>query len=247
MAATRNREVAKMAAVEHVSAYSGAASFADSVAALTEGLASVERTFVSLTEDDWRRPTLLLPLDPVEAPWSVAELAAHFVISIGLTIMLTDGAQDGQPGRDRVSFFIFDRKEVAPIVYQYAIDLARGKTSADLLRELHDTFTRTLHALQTLPPDTIGPGYYALMRLDEFAASRIVEAVVHGMDLTDALGQPPLDIPRANAICASILDELLARRTVAGRPSDLVADDLAWIRAASGRTPHPDPRLPLIG
>jgi hypothetical protein len=43
------------------------------------------------------------------------------------------------------------------------------------------------------------------------------------------------------------LDELLARKTVAGRPSDL-ADDLAWVRAASGRGPeHPDPRLPLIG
>ena len=44
-----------------------------------------------------------------------------------------------------------------------------------------------------------------------------------------------------------ILDELLARKTVAGRPPDL-GDDLAWVRAASGRGPeHPDPRLPLIG
>jgi hypothetical protein len=50
--------------------------------------------------------------------------------------------------------------------------------------------------------DTVGPGYHALMRLDEF---------------------------------------------VTGRPADL-ADDLAWVRAASGRGPeHPDPRLPLIG
>ena len=32
---------------------------------------------------------------------------------------------------------------------------------------------------------------------------------------------------------AAILDDLLARRTVAGRPDDL-ADDLAWVRAASG-------------
>ena len=48
------------------------------------------------------------------------------------------------------------------------------------------------------------------------------------------------------AITAAILDELLARRTVAGRPRDL-ADDLQWVRAASGRSEHPDPRLPLIG
>jgi len=45
---------------------------------------------------------------------------------------------------------------------------------------------------------------------------------------------------------AAIFDELLARRTVAGRPADL-ADDMAWVRAASGRAPHGDPRLPLVG
>jgi hypothetical protein len=45
---------------------------------------------------------------------------------------------------------------------------------------------------------------------------------------------------------AAILDDLLARRTVGGRPADL-SDDMAWVHAASGRSPHPDPRLPLIG
>ena len=33
---------------------------------------------------------------------------------------------------------------------------------------------------------------------------------------------------------------------IALRPAGL-ADDMAWVRAASGRAPHPDPRLPLIG
>jgi hypothetical protein len=45
---------------------------------------------------------------------------------------------------------------------------------------------------------------------------------------------------------AALLDELLARRTVAGRPADLT-EGLAWVRAASGRAPHSDPRLPLLG
>ncbi len=51
--------------------------------------------------------------------------------------------------------------------------------------------------------------------------------------------------PAGIAVAAAILDELLARRTVAGRPADL-GDDLAFIRAASGRGEHPDPRFPLI-
>jgi hypothetical protein len=84
------------------------------------------------------------------------------------------------------------------------------------------------------------------MRLDEFVASRVVEAVVHGLDLTDALGRDPMATPAGIAATAAILEELLARRTVMGRPTDL-GDDLAWVRAASGRSEHPDPRLPLIG
>ena len=85
------------------------------------------------------------------------------------------------------------------------------------------------------------------MRLDEFVASRVVEAVVHGLDLTDALGREPMPTPEGVAVTAAILDDLLARKTVAGRPPDL-ADDMAWVRAASGRGPeHADPRLPLIG
>ena len=85
------------------------------------------------------------------------------------------------------------------------------------------------------------------MRLDEFVASRVVEAVVHGLDLTDALGRDPMATSEGVAVIAAILDDLLARKTVAGRPADL-SDDLAWVRAASGRGPeHPDPRLPLIG
>jgi hypothetical protein len=80
------------------------------------------------------------------------------------------------------------------------------------------------------------------MRLDEFVASRIVEAVVHGIDLTDATGRESIATPEGIAFTASFLDELLASRTVAGRPADLGHD-----LAASGRAPHPDPRPPLLG
>jgi hypothetical protein len=73
----------------------------------------------------------------------------------------------------------------------------------------------------------------------------VVEAVVHGMDLTDALGRPPVATADGIAVTAGILDDVLARRTVAGRPTDL-GNDHDWIRAGSGRAPHTDPRLPLI-
>lgn len=236
-----------MATLKVAPAYAGVASYDDAIAALDEGLGAVERALIGLTQDEWSRRTLLEPLDTTLPPWEVLTLAAHFDISIGLALGLVESAQDGQPGRDQVSFFIFDRDKVAPVVYDYAWQVASGQTPESILRKLHETFTRTLAVARSTPGETIGSGYYSLMRLDEFIASRVVEAVVHGMDLTDALGRSELEMPRATKITAAILDELLARRTVAGRPADLVQDDLAFIRAASGRGKHPDPRFPLIG
>jgi hypothetical protein len=221
-------------------------SYEDALETLAAELRRVEETFRGLSPDEWQRPTRLVPLDPSLPPWTVFELAGHFDISIGLTRILIAERQPGQPGRDRVSFFIFARSEVAPVVYDYAYKMVAGKRPADMPDVLHETFSKTIEEASSVPPDTIGSGYYALMRLDEFVPSRVVEAVVHGIDLTDATGRECIATPAGIATSASILDELLARRTVAGRPTDL-ADDLRWIRAASGRSEHADPRLPLIG
>ena len=213
---------------------------------LAEELDRVEQAFRGLPESDWRRPTLLQPLTETQAHWTLFELAGHFDISIGLTRMLIAGQQQGQVGRDRVSFFIFHRPEVAPIVYDYAYTMVAGKTPAQMPDVLHETFAKTIEESRATPPEAVGPGYYALMRLGDFVPSRVVEAVVHGLDLTDALGADSIATAEGVALTAAILDELLARRRVAGRPADL-ADDMAWVRAASGRSPHDDPRLPLIG
>ncbi len=209
-------------------------------------LRKVEEVFRDLSDEEWRTPTLLQPPDATRPHWTLFELAGHFDISIGLTRMLISSKDPGQVGRDRVSFFIFPRSEVAPVVYDYAYTMVEGKTPAQMPDVLLETFSKTIDEASTTAPDTVGSGYYALMRLDEFVPSRVVEAVVHGLDLTDALGRPCIASSEAVTLTAGILDELLARRTVAGRPSDLV-DEFAWVRAASGRTEHPDPRLPLIG
>ena len=216
------------------------------VQTLETELTGVEQAFRGLGESDWRRPTLLQPLDDTLPHWTLFELAGHFDISIGLTRMLISSQQDGQVGRDRVSFFIFPRSEVAPVVYDYAYTMVEGRSPGQMADVLAETFTRTVEEARANSPDVVGSGYYALMRLGEFVPSRVVEAVVHGLDITDALGHGPIATLEGVAMTAAIFDELIARRTVPGRPADL-ADDMAWVRAASGRAPHADPRLPLIG
>ncbi len=222
-------------------------SFDETVDILETELQQIETVFRGLSDEEWQATTKLVPLDEDKSHWTVFELAGHFDISIGLTRMLIADPQEGQVGRDRTSFFIFPRSEVAPVVYDYAFTMVEGKTPADMPDVLHETFSKTIEESRATPPSTIGSGYYALMTLGEFVPSRVVEAVVHGIDLTDALGRERMATDEAVAVTADILDDLLARRTVAGRPRDLRGDDWEWIRAASGRGPHDDPRLPLIG
>jgi Mycothiol maleylpyruvate isomerase N-terminal domain len=216
------------------------------IGTLEAELAAVQHTFAALSAQEWRLPTKLVPIDPDLPRWTVFELAGHFDISIGLTRMLIDGRDDSQPARDRTSFFINPRSETAPVVYDYAYQMVQGKAPADMPGVLHETFSGALAQARSVPAGAVGPGFFASMRVDEFVASRIVEAVVHGIDLTQALGRDTIATPAGIAATAAILDDLLARRTIAGRPGDL-SDDLAWILAASGRAESGDSRLPLIG
>lgn len=220
--------------------------YESSVTVLAGELTKVEQAFGGLTPHEWAMSTRLVPVDAELPHWTVFELAGHFDIAIGLTRMLIEGRGDSRPARDRTSFFINPRSETGPVVYEYAYTMVQGKTPAEMPAVLAETFAKTIEECRSVPADTVGPGYFAPMRIDEFAASRIVEAVVHGLDLTLALGREPMASAEGIAATAAILDDLLARRTVGRRPADLT-DDLAWVLAASGRAAHPDNRLPLIG
>ncbi|HEV8373507.1 MAG TPA: hypothetical protein VGR68_09895, partial [Actinomycetota bacterium] len=119
-------------------------SYDDAVRTLEVELGGVERAFRDLSEEQWRTPTKLRPLDETLPRWTLFELAGHFDISIGLTRMLIAEPQDGQPGRDRTSFFIFPRSEVAPVVYDYAYKMVLGKTPQQMADVLHETFSKTV-------------------------------------------------------------------------------------------------------
>ena len=224
-------------------------SYEESVEALGDNLQALEDTLSSLSPEDWSRPTLLRPVDPDAPPWDVLTLAAHMDFFMGMTLTLVGEPQEGPPCLDRASFGMAasDRGQVAPLVYQYMIDHAQGHTPTTMLDTVRQTFKNVLEAIRTTPPETIGPAFFAPMRLNEFVPTRVVETVVHGLDLTDAVGRPPLPMPKGIPIAAEILDEVLARVKLPGRPADLAGDDLAFIRAASGRGEHPDPRLPIVG
>ncbi|MGH3255572.1 MAG: maleylpyruvate isomerase family mycothiol-dependent enzyme [Streptosporangiaceae bacterium] len=222
------------------------ASYESVISILEAELTAVADVFRGLAPEQWQRPTRLVPVDPELLRWTVFELAGHLDIAIGLTRMLIAGREDAQPARDRTSFFINPRSETGPVVYSYAYTMVEGKTPADMPGVLAETFTKTISEARAVPASLVGPGYFAPMQADEFVASRIVEAVVHGIDLAQALGAPYFATADGIVVTAAILDDLLARRTTGRRPAGL-SDDLDWILAASGRAESSDNRLPLIG
>jgi hypothetical protein len=218
---------------------------------LESELAVVADGFDGLTPRQWGTATRLAPASPESPPWTVFELAGHLDISIGITCMLiADAVPDGaEPERDDADFFVFPGPDVASEFYDYAYTMVEDRSPAAMAGVLRATFAQTVAESRGTPPGTIGPfpGFepYPLIRLDDLVSTRIVEAVVHGLDLTEALGLPPTALPAGVAHTARILDDLLGVGSPDGRPDGL-ADDLAWVRAASGRRPHPDPRLPLL-
>ena len=130
----------------------------DTVRTLEAELARVEQAFRGLTGEQWATPTKLRPLDETKPPWTLFELAGHFDISIGLTVMLMAEPQTGQVGRDRVSFFIFPRSEVAPVVYDYAYTMVEGKTPAQMPDVLAATFAKTVEGARSTAPTRSAPG-----------------------------------------------------------------------------------------
>ncbi len=214
-------------------------------------LAVVAAGFDGLTPTQWGTATRLRPVDPDRPPWTVLELAGHLDISIGITSMLLDEVVPDapEPQRDAVDFFVFPSEEVASEFYDYAYTMVEDRSPGDMTGVLRTTFAQTIADARAADPGSVGafPGFepYPLIRLDDFVSTRIVEAVVHGIDLSDALGDPPTATPAGVTHTAGILDGLLARAGPGARPGDL-GDDLTWVRAASGRTPYPDPRLPLL-
>jgi uncharacterized protein (TIGR03083 family) len=227
------------------------AGYDELVSILEAELAPVAAGFEQLTADQWRTPTNLIPIEPNKPRWTLLELAGHLDISIGITRMLIADAVSGEPvsERDAVDLFIFPSAEVPSEFYDYAYTMVEDREPSALAGGLRDTFTQTVDEARRTEPSTVGAfsGFepYPLIRLDDFISTRIVEAVVHGIDLTDALGCPSTATREGVAHTAGILDSLLTRSRVGGRPLDL-DDDVAWLRAASGRATHPDPRLPLI-
>jgi uncharacterized protein (TIGR03083 family) len=227
---------------------------AEASEALAQELGALRELLVNLSDEEWTRPTRCRW--NADHPWDVRALVAHINISIGMTAGFAADLAEVVPDKDRVSFFINDPRLVAPIVDEYAWKGIEGQTPADLRSAYDDMVEKSVTAARDTSAEATAPAFFGPMTMGELLPTRVLEAVVHGHDVSEAVGRPPHMTPTAKAMTVQLLEDLLERRATllfplflrgegAKRPADL-ADDMAFIEVATGRRPHSDPRFPIL-
>lgn len=179
----------------------------------------------SITDDEWDRPGL--------GEWSVRELVGHTTRAL---LTVTDYLVDGDEAMALdievdgvVEYFhlALAPPDIAAAIAQRGRDMAAdlGDDPATAVRAHAE---RTLAAVAGASDEAVCRTIAGVMWLSDFLDSRIVELILHGLDLCRALDRP-LDPPGGPA--QRVLDILAAS---VGR-----ADRGAVLLALAGRTPLP--------
>jgi uncharacterized protein (TIGR03083 family) len=189
-----------------------------------------------LKPKQWELPTRCAPL-------TVRQLSAHMLRGARrLQEMLDAGPVDAEPERDAITYFQFDAAGEAPLIVKRAQEVA-ASLPGDPARAWDLEWTTSLQrARMHLGDDPVLPNVFGLIRLSEYLKTRIVEVVIHHMDLDDALGKKPHPDPGALEITGDVLRGLLGTDL---RP--LGVDDVRFALIGTGRAPLNDDERRMLG
>jgi hypothetical protein len=136
---------------------------------------------------------------------------------------------------DAVSYWrTYDPVADGPDIANRAKEIADAyATGADLARAFDEMWQARVAAAGEADPSRSVQTFGPVLRLDEFLRTRVLELVVHRLDLLEALGRRRDVDPRAAPIVIALLDGLLGEQ----RPSALGWTDVEYIEAGTGRRP----------
>jgi uncharacterized protein (TIGR03083 family) len=185
----------------------------------------------NLTDEQWHAPTLL-------PGWDVYTLAAHIYRSPMVFNQYAANPVDEPAVKTRATYYDFDGQAIGEFVTQRSRDTGSQFTPQTLPNTFRETCAESLSIMQQLPAETVINTHMGTVRIDDFAAGRILEMTVHTFDLTMGLNLPPAFDRNALEVTVGIMDMLLGEP----RPAAL-SDDVDFLLAASGRKPYPGLRL----
>lgn len=190
----------------------------------------VEQTLDRIGPDDWARPGL--------GSWTLAELVFHLVRQADrLAVYRERPLSDDHAVSDRVAY-LRGTADLAADVAARARDGAAQVDPATLPARFAEAWRQSVAAAPD--PDALIETIAGPMRTADYAATRVVELVVHHMDVRRALDVPPEPDVGAAMLVVNLLEDLLDGQ----RPRNL--GRIRFILAATGRILSNDPRLPLL-
>jgi uncharacterized protein (TIGR03083 family) len=188
------------------------------------------------TVTDWDGPTRL-------AGWTVHTLVAHMVI-VGEAISRT--LREAPTSDPRTGVYDVFRGAASRAIDndRRAREGAASATGCQLVGRLHEAVAAAGDALAAVHPAAIVPTRFGALSVGDFLVHRIVEGVVHGLDLPRPTA--PAGSALTVAVCAMVT---LLRQSRPDLLGDVPTDPIAWLDVATGRAPAPAPlrqALPLL-
>lgn len=202
--------------------------------ALAEECAAIEQTLTEIPDDAWAGPGL--------GDWSLHELATHLTRSMGrISVYLAEGTQAASPEIDRFAYYRYDPATVAPGVAERARREAAEIPVGQVAEAFAATSRQAVEDARIRPADELMPSPFGVIALGEYLATRVLEAVVHHIDVRRALDLPPSSTVEAARVTMELLEGLL------GEPRPRNFGRNRFILAATGRWQVDDPRFPVLG
>jgi uncharacterized protein (TIGR03083 family) len=211
---------------------------ADVPGILAAECSAAARVLLGLDEEAFSLPTRC-------PPWDVKALAGHLWRDVDRVLVYTAEPEPDGATSDAVAYYLtgYDPVADAPDVAQRAIDVAGAfDTGNHLARDFDARWRRAVDVARALPPGRLVRTFGPCLRLDEYLCTRTLEAAVHGLDLSDALGREPHLTPGAAALVEGMLVAMLG----AEPPRALGWDDVVFLETGTGRRePTPEERAVL--
>ncbi len=201
--------------------------FTNQSALVLEGLNRLEPA-------QWDAPTRL-------EGWTVYTLVAHMLRVPQVVVTYASQAVSTAPVVDRLSYWNFNGQEIAAGVTERALQSGASTTRADMAQTFAATRQAALDTLERIALTTVISSAYGAIRFGEYLVTRILELVVHSLDLNAALPSIVKLDQQAVALTVASLEGLLNQPRSAE-----MTDDIQFIEAAAGRIKHPSMVIPAF-
>jgi uncharacterized protein (TIGR03083 family) len=193
--------------------------------AFEEATASFVSAVADVAPDGWRRPAT--------DAWDVRELVAHTSRAL-VTVEQYLGAPVGRPGPGSSAEY-FATALATPGIHDDVA--ARGRDQAEALgvdpaATVAELASRVVELVRSQPDDATVGTFLGDMRLVDYLPTRVVELVVHTLDLAEALGMPAQLGTTASQVALATL-----AATAPLRPERV--DPVGLIRSLTGRASWP--------